>query len=450
DKVTGIDNYLGYHFLQTADIDAAETRYWQDGRGFQPIGHTYFLLPYHYLPFSGYYDGNHFKISNLHINAPEPERDVYSFWAVPLGLFGDTNQAILKNIHLENTQIATIIDNPSWEREISTVRGALAGRARDTKIHNCSSSGKISGETIYNDPLYVVIGGLVGACNFGSITNSYSTVTIYNLMGEEPRIGGLAGFLYDSMMTNSYFNGIIHIEEEDVMYGALVGINKDSKIQYCYATSYASDLNMSNLIGLISPTSNDNIVPSIATNNFWDIETTKIRQDVGSNLDPDSVVKNNFGVTTSEMNQAATFIDNGWDFEEIWDIDPEINNGYPFLRSIPPPENPEDPSSDFDFTIIPLLSSFVYPNPVRSEVVTIVLSASTTTHKISQNETEISIYNIRGQLVRRSSDSQSNEGNTLFVWDRKDMNNHDVPSGVYFYRIQMNDEITSGRFLVIR
>ena len=37
DKVTGIDNYLGYHFLQTADIDTAETRYWQDGRGFHPI-----------------------------------------------------------------------------------------------------------------------------------------------------------------------------------------------------------------------------------------------------------------------------------------------------------------------------------------------------------------------------------------------------------------------------
>ena len=57
---------------------------------------------------------------------------------------------------------------------------------------------------------------------------------------------------------------------------------------------------------------------------------------------------------------------------------------------------------------------------------------------------------IRGQLVRRSSDFQLNNGNTLFVWDRKDMNNLDVASGVYFYRIQMNDEITSGKFLVIR
>jgi len=293
---------------------------------------------------------------------------------------------------------------------------------------------------------------LVGAIssNFknSTISNSYSTVTIYNLMGEEPRIGGLVGLLTGSSLINSYFNGLIYVEEEDIMYGALAGQVNYSKIQYCYATSYDNNLNMSNLIGRIY--SNEHHGQASATNNFWDKETTRIQQDIGYYHGLDSIVENNFGVTTSEMNQTATFINNGWDFEEIWDIDPEINNGYPFLRSMPPPEDPEDPSSDFDFTIIPLLSSFVYPNPVRSEEVTIVLSASTTTHKRLQNETEISIYNIRGQLVRRSSDFQSNDGKALFVWDRKDINNQDVASGVYFYRIQMNDEITSGRFLIIR
>ncbi|MCL2065575.1 MAG: T9SS type A sorting domain-containing protein, partial [Candidatus Cloacimonetes bacterium] len=282
---------------------------------------------------------------------------------------------------------------------------------------------------------------------------SYSTVTIDNLMGEEPRIGGLVGLLTGSSLINSYFNGIIHVEEEDIMFGALVGINIDSIIKYCYATSYANDLNMSNLIGRIY--SSEYSGQASATNNFWDKETTRIQQDIGYYHGLDSIVENNFGVTTSEMNQVATFIDNGWDFEEIWDIDPEINNGYPFLRNMPPPEDPEDPDNpplnDVDLTIIPLLSSFVYPNPARvGEVIFSILSQSTSSYKVEQNETEISIYNIRGQLVRRSSDFQSNDGKILFVWDRKDMNNQDVASGLYFYRIQMNDEITSGRFLVIR
>lgn len=34
--------------------------------------------------------------------------------------------------------------------------------------------------------------------------------------------------------------------------------------------------------------------------------------------------------TTAQMKQQATYV--GWDFNNVWDIDPAINDGYPFLR----------------------------------------------------------------------------------------------------------------------
>ena len=40
------------------------------------------------------------------------------------------------------------------------------------------------------------------------------------------------------------------------------------------------------------------------------------------------------GKTTVEMKTKSTYTDVGWDFDTIWDIKPEINNGYPYLRNV--------------------------------------------------------------------------------------------------------------------
>jgi len=50
----------------------------------------------------------------------------------------------------------------------------------------------------------------------------------------------------------------------------------------------------------------------------------------------------NYGILpldSSEMKEVSNF--GGWDFTNIWNIDPSgiINNGYPYLRNNPPPEN---------------------------------------------------------------------------------------------------------------
>ncbi|MCL2065165.1 MAG: T9SS type A sorting domain-containing protein, partial [Candidatus Cloacimonetes bacterium] len=59
-------------------------------------------------------------------------------------------------------------------------------------------------------------------------------------------------------------------------------------------------------------------------------------------------IENTYGLPTSEMKQATTYINNGWDFDNVWGIHPDFNVGYPFLRGMPgTPEEIFPPPIDF-------------------------------------------------------------------------------------------------------
>ncbi|MCL2064218.1 MAG: hypothetical protein FWG98_07590, partial [Candidatus Cloacimonetes bacterium] len=148
-------NRTGYFFLQTADIEASETIHWNNGRGFTPIGYfSKFSHGYFERSFVGRYDGNHFKISNLFINAPE---SIAEEKTVSFALFSDIYNATIMNVQIENIHIATIINDPSWF--LSHVRGTLVGTAIDSRIINCSASGQISSENHPDNEKYLIIGG---------------------------------------------------------------------------------------------------------------------------------------------------------------------------------------------------------------------------------------------------------------------------------------------------
>ena len=69
----------GKYYKMTADIDASETRDWDGGRGFSPIGAPEPLVAKpsdkkrEFPPFLGFFDGNGHCISNLYINRPKEE-----------------------------------------------------------------------------------------------------------------------------------------------------------------------------------------------------------------------------------------------------------------------------------------------------------------------------------------------------------------------------------------
>ncbi|MCL2063171.1 MAG: T9SS type A sorting domain-containing protein [Candidatus Cloacimonetes bacterium] len=128
-----------------------------------------------------------------------------------------------------------------------------------------------------------------------------------------------------------------------------------------------------------------------------------------------------------------------------------------YEKSYDPPSNEID-----DILFLAQASSYVFPNPVRLNEVTIVWRIDNEFEfagaSMQNTRAEIRIYNVRGQLIRASSVSQTKEGNNIFVWDRRDDKGNYVASGLYFYRISFSNlfskdnKITSeiiNKFIVI-
>ncbi|MCL2062940.1 MAG: T9SS type A sorting domain-containing protein [Candidatus Cloacimonetes bacterium] len=312
-------NFLWYHFLQTADIDATETIYWEDGCGFRPIGVRNLTgSAGNDKGFMGVYDGNGYSIKNLFINCPH---NIVIYCAPVPGMFGVIQNGTIKNLRLENVNIL-----PNEDLHYNQV-GPLAGIIQGGLIENVSVTGQMVIEASSR-----LTGGLAGDASHTTIRNSYSSLFIIDATSHSIRIGGLVGYLYNSTIENSYFNGFINSSIESDGYGGLVGRASESRIRNCYVVSEDSFININSFIGWISHP-NPTGFPSIITNNLWDEETTGITQLFNVETGQ-GTVSGNYGKTTAEMKQATTYIDNGWDFENIWFMKPFINNGYPYLRSM--------------------------------------------------------------------------------------------------------------------
>ncbi|MDD4155797.1 MAG: T9SS type A sorting domain-containing protein, partial [Candidatus Cloacimonetes bacterium] len=63
---------------------------------------------------------------------------------------------------------------------------------------------------------------------------------------------------------------------------------------------------------------------------------------------------------------------------------------------------------------------------------------------------EISIYNIKGQLVKTSKAFQTKDNESIFTWDKRNNQNQSVASGVYFYKIKTDDKVKTGKFLIMK
>ena len=191
-------SFLAYNFIQTADIDAIVTKFWDDedsnsdgdkyndandvtdsgnNEGFLPIGNQV-------DSFRGKYYGNKKAINGLTIT-----RNSSNY----TGLFGWAKLATISNIGLTNVNI-TGKDSV----------GKLVGLAHSTHIINCyANSGTVTGNNN--------VGGLIGYLyGYASITNSYSKVdnitATSNLPANFVKIGGLVGLIENSTITDSFYD----------------------------------------------------------------------------------------------------------------------------------------------------------------------------------------------------------------------------------------------------
>jgi hypothetical protein len=171
-------------------------------------------------------------------------------------------------------------------------------------VLNCSAGSSVQGETY--------TGGLVGA-NTGYISNCRASGVVE---GTSNGTGGLVGFHFYGMVSNSYFTGQVSGANYT---GGLVGWNWDDIVN-CYA---AGPVDGNNNTGGLAGSGGH------YTRCFWDSDVNPDVNGIGNANEPNVV-----GKTTAEMQTESTFTDAGWDFVEVWDIGE--NQTYPFLRVYPP------------------------------------------------------------------------------------------------------------------
>ncbi|MFA7709005.1 MAG: GLUG motif-containing protein, partial [archaeon] len=260
-----------------------------DVNGWVPIGNDS-------VGFTGIFNGNKRKISNLYINRPTTDN---------IGLFGYASSGSgIKNVGLEDVNI-------SGHSRV----GGLVGYNAAEIITNSNSTGFVSG--------YSYVGGLIGT-NYGkNINYNYSEGVVY---AEDSIVGGLIGAGGGNIQNNYSFASVRSLNTDGGLIGMLVDDAGDTNIVNNYSIGIVWQ-EYDVFGGLIGSAQEDSIF--YLENNFWDINTSEI--DKGYNAQNISEID---GKTTTEMKTQSTFTD--WDFGSIWNIDSIKNEGYPYLINNPP------------------------------------------------------------------------------------------------------------------
>ncbi len=83
------------------------------------------------------------------------------------------------------------------------------------------------------------------------------------------------------------------------------------------------------------------------------------------------------------------------------------------------------------------------PNPFSTET-TICYNVS------SKGKISLEVYTLTGRLVRTLVDRNVGAGPHQVTWDGKDSSGRDVGSGVYYYRIDVEDDTQAGKMILLR
>lgn len=185
--------------------------------------------------------------------------------------------------------------------------GGLAGTNYNSTISNSYATGDVIGN--------LQAGGLVGTNNYYStIRESHASGNVSSLydtngfmVGETA--GGLVGENSYSAIRNSYATGTVQGKS---YLGGLVGHNTyEGTVSYSYAVGPISYEESGIAGGLIG----SNYLGGLVTDSYY--------------FQPPD---NSIGTVSTEeaMKQMATY--STWDFEDIWDIQTDLNSGFPFLQ----------------------------------------------------------------------------------------------------------------------
>jgi hypothetical protein len=218
---------------------------------------------------SGSFDGQGHRISHMTIRGS-------SF----LGLFGYLARSRVSELALEN--VSVVGAGPS------AYVGGLVACNYGGSVSDSYSTGSVSAASSTGS--WGAIGGLVGYDDDGTVSNCYSTCSVTGNSG----VGGLVGRTSGgSFLNNSYSTGPVTGSSN---VGGLVGYMYYGSIENSYSTGQVSG-KTSSAGGLVGYSHSGTVCRS-----FWD-KVTSGRDTSAAGT----------GLTTSEMQDAKTFLEAGWD-----------------------------------------------------------------------------------------------------------------------------------------
>ncbi|MCL2135196.1 MAG: hypothetical protein FWH37_06545 [Candidatus Bathyarchaeota archaeon] len=205
------------------------------------------------------------------------------------GLIGLSSTIVVANSYASGDVTAL---SSSQTYQPACAGGLIGYNMFDVIVENSFATGKIIATDVssISAGYFVCAGGLIGYSGYGDVTvmNSYATGSILvTASGHNTCAGGLIGYIWvgNVVAENSYTISDIITSGKHTYAGDLVGYN-DGGVDAisCYSLSTQK---------IIGDTTNE----------------------AGVSLSPE------------EMKNKESFV--GWDFDTIWTIDPDINEGYP-------------------------------------------------------------------------------------------------------------------------
>jgi len=256
------------------------------------------------IDFSGTLDGNGYAIKNLTSTYGglfdelgfDTDATIKNLGLYNVDISSSKDVGALANTHylwvavnIENCYVTGKVVCSGTNRAAAGFIGSDGGHWHsDIKIKNCYNKANI----ISNGSA----GGIIGACS--DSTNAYSLTNCVNsgtITGDGDYVGGIIGDANNVYMTSCYNYGTVK--------------SKDSSVVHAVG-------------GLVGYASNNTIMKNCAT-------TGKI--DIGTKASG-SLAQGKTGVAKDDFKIQSTY--KGFDFSKTWAINPDVNNGYPYLRSM--------------------------------------------------------------------------------------------------------------------
>ena len=330
------------------------------------------------------------------------------------GLVGQMRSGTITN----SRSSSAVIGDDNVGGLVGTV-GASGDNTVNAKIENSYANGSVTGTGMNTSSGNDNLGGLVGFAYGGSILKSWSSA---NVTGTTT-LGGLVGRAQNITINQAFSRGrVTGIPMDDVSpirIGGLIGRALDANITEAYSSGAVSG---GNPTGSFIGFSEGNLR---LTRTYVDITASGQSQGIGRN---DGNSESPIGKNTSEMKQQHTFF--GWDFVNVWGINPQQNDGYPILRGI----------GDNEITSISNIRKSDNRHGIKFTQ-NIVSDQAEISVILPNNErvveTKIVIYDMTGNVVWTSTASTGSA--TGLVWDLRNSAGRFVANGTYLVIAEVKD-----------